>query len=90
MFFPESSEASEVESEDDLCGSRTSLPRNGNNSGNTPNRGNTTAHVCWHRNTSVSMLDFSIAIEVPVFYLLISVFKYENAVTQFGRNLDCV
>ncbi len=27
-------------------------------------RANTTMHVCWHRNTSVSMLDHSIAIEV--------------------------
>ena len=27
-------------------------------------RANTTMHVCWHRNTSVSMRDHSIAIEV--------------------------
>uniref|UniRef100_A0A8C1Y5M6 FERM, ARHGEF and pleckstrin domain-containing protein 1 n=1 Tax=Cyprinus carpio TaxID=7962 RepID=A0A8C1Y5M6_CYPCA len=67
-----------VESEDDLCGSRTSLPRNGNNSGNTLNRGNTTAHVCWHRNTSVSMLDFSIAIENQLSGNLLRKFKNSN------------
>uniref|UniRef100_A0A671R834 FERM, ARHGEF and pleckstrin domain-containing protein 1 n=1 Tax=Sinocyclocheilus anshuiensis TaxID=1608454 RepID=A0A671R834_9TELE len=73
-----SSGASEVESEDDLCGSRTSLARNGNNSGNTLNRGNTTAHVCWHRNTSVSMLDFSIAIENQLSGNLLRKFKNSN------------
>uniref|UniRef100_A0A672MEH9 FERM, ARH/RhoGEF and pleckstrin domain protein 1 n=1 Tax=Sinocyclocheilus grahami TaxID=75366 RepID=A0A672MEH9_SINGR len=73
-----SSGASEVESEDDLCGSRTSLPRNGNNSGNTLNRGNTTAHVCWHRTTSVSMLDFSIAIENQLSGNLLRKFKNSN------------
>ncbi|XP_047670714.1 FERM, ARHGEF and pleckstrin domain-containing protein 1 isoform X2 [Tachysurus fulvidraco] len=55
--------ASEVESEDDMAGSRTSLERHGNSSAH--HRGNTMVHVCWHRNTSVSMLDFSIATEVP-------------------------
>ncbi|KAJ6660894.1 hypothetical protein lerEdw1_017051 [Lerista edwardsae] len=45
------------ESEDDLNASRTSLERQA------PHRGNTTVHVCWHRNTSVSMVDFSIAVE---------------------------
>uniref|UniRef100_A0AAR2K839 FERM, ARHGEF and pleckstrin domain-containing protein 1 n=1 Tax=Pygocentrus nattereri TaxID=42514 RepID=A0AAR2K839_PYGNA len=60
--------ASEVESEDDLGGSRTSLERHGNSSAH--HRGNTTVHVCWHRNTSVSMLDFSIATEVPGFRLI--------------------
>ncbi|XP_064875433.1 FERM, ARHGEF and pleckstrin domain-containing protein 1-like isoform X2 [Oncorhynchus nerka] len=47
----------EAESEDDLMASRTSLERQA------PHRGNTTVHVCWHRNTSVSMVDFSIAVE---------------------------
>ncbi|KAL8189971.1 UNVERIFIED_CONTAM: FERM, ARHGEF and pleckstrin domain-containing protein 1 [Gekko kuhli] len=46
------------ESEDDLNASRTSLERQA------PHRGNTTVHVCWHRNTSVSMVDFSIAVEI--------------------------
>lgn len=49
--------AVEQESEEELCGSRSSLERQGH-------RGNTTVHVCWHRNTSVSMVDFSIAVEV--------------------------
>ncbi len=59
--FPESPEESSAdqESEDDLSASRTSLERQ------TPHRGNTTVHVCWHRNTSVSMVDFSVALEVP-------------------------
>lgn len=48
----------EQESEDDLSASRNSLDRQ------VPHRGNTTVHVCWHRNTSVSMVDFSIAVEV--------------------------
>ncbi|KTF80119.1 hypothetical protein cypCar_00036811 [Cyprinus carpio] len=54
---PEESSADQ-ESEDDLSASRTSLERQ------TPHRGNTTVHVCWHRNTSVSMVDFSVALEV--------------------------
>lgn len=60
MHFVESPEDPTVdqESEDDLSASRTSLERQA------PHRGNTTVHVCWHRNTSVSMVDFSIAVEV--------------------------
>lgn len=60
LHFIESPEESTVdqESEDDLTASRTSLERQA------PHRGNTTVHVCWHRNTSVSMVDFSIAVEV--------------------------
>lgn len=49
----------EAESEDDMTASQSSLERP------TPHRGNTMVHVCWHRNTSVSMVDFSIAVEVP-------------------------
>lgn len=49
----------EAESEDDITASQTSLERPA------PHRGNTMVHVCWHRNTSVSMVDFSIAVEVP-------------------------
>lgn len=60
LRFIESPEEPTVdqESEDDLNASRTSLERQA------PHRGNTTVHVCWHRNTSVSMVDFSIAVEV--------------------------
>lgn len=50
--------AADQESEDDLSASRTSLERQA------PHRGNTMVHVCWHRNTSVSMVDFSVAVEV--------------------------
>lgn len=52
----------EQESEDELGGSRSSLERQGH-------RGNTTVHVCWHRNTSVSMVDFSVAVEVTTLCL---------------------
>uniref|UniRef100_A0A4W4GG40 FERM, ARHGEF and pleckstrin domain-containing protein 1 n=1 Tax=Electrophorus electricus TaxID=8005 RepID=A0A4W4GG40_ELEEL len=68
--------ASEVESEDDLGGSRTSLERHGNSSAH--HRGNTTVHVCWHRNTSVSMLDFSIATENQLSGNLLRKFKNSN------------
>uniref|UniRef100_A0A8C2PY75 FERM, ARHGEF and pleckstrin domain-containing protein 1 n=1 Tax=Cyprinus carpio TaxID=7962 RepID=A0A8C2PY75_CYPCA len=73
-----SSGASEVESEDDHRGSQTSLQRNGNDSANTRHRGNTTAHVCWHRNTSVSKLDFSIATENQLSGNLLRKFKNSN------------
>lgn len=61
LTFPECPEDSvvEAESEDDTAATQTSLDRP------TPHRGNTMVHVCWHRNTSVSMVDFSIAVEVP-------------------------
>lgn len=49
----------EAESEDDTAASQTPLERPA------PHRGNTMVHVCWHRNTSVSMVDFSVAVEVP-------------------------
>ncbi|KAI4887073.1 hypothetical protein NFI96_013961, partial [Prochilodus magdalenae] len=68
--------ASEVESEDDLGGSRTSLERHGNSTAH--HRGNTTVHVCWHRNTSVSMLDFSIATENQLSGNLLRKFKNSN------------
>ncbi|XP_036970354.1 FERM, ARHGEF and pleckstrin domain-containing protein 2 isoform X2 [Acanthopagrus latus] len=48
----------EQESEDDMNSSRTSLDKQ------THHRANTTMHVCWHRNTSVSMSDHSLAVEV--------------------------
>ncbi|XP_041861516.1 FERM, ARHGEF and pleckstrin domain-containing protein 2 isoform X4 [Melanotaenia boesemani] len=47
----------EQESEDDMNSSRTSLDKQ------THHRANTTMHVCWHRNTSVSMSDHSLAVE---------------------------
>lgn len=57
---PDEAVAADQESEDDLSASRTSLERQA------PQRGNTMVHVCWHRNTSVSMVDFSVAVEVRV------------------------
>uniref|UniRef100_A0A8C5P834 FERM, ARHGEF and pleckstrin domain-containing protein 1 n=1 Tax=Leptobrachium leishanense TaxID=445787 RepID=A0A8C5P834_9ANUR len=60
------------ESEDDLSASRSSLERQ------SPHRGNTTVHVCWHRNTSVSMLDFSFAVENQLSGNLLRKFKNSN------------
>uniref|UniRef100_A0A8D0AXA0 FERM, ARHGEF and pleckstrin domain-containing protein 1 n=1 Tax=Sander lucioperca TaxID=283035 RepID=A0A8D0AXA0_SANLU len=70
---PELSEdgGAELESEDELCGSRSSLERQGH-------RGNTTVHVCWHRNTSVSMVDFSVAVENQLSGNLLRKFKNSN------------
>ncbi|XP_015218975.1 FERM, ARHGEF and pleckstrin domain-containing protein 1 isoform X2 [Lepisosteus oculatus] len=68
---PEDS-ALDQESEDDLSASRTSLERQA------PSRGNTTVHVCWHRNTSVSMIDFSIAMENQLSGNLLRKFKNSN------------
>lgn len=48
----------EQESEDDINSSHTSLDKQAHH------RANTTIHVCWHRNTSVSMSDHSLAVEV--------------------------
>ncbi|XP_078147221.1 FERM, ARHGEF and pleckstrin domain-containing protein 1-like isoform X2 [Centroberyx gerrardi] len=61
----------EQESEEELCGSRSSLERHGH-------RGNTTVHVCWHRNTSVSMVDFSVAVENQLSGNLLRKFKNSN------------
>ncbi|XP_043091649.1 FERM, ARHGEF and pleckstrin domain-containing protein 1 isoform X2 [Puntigrus tetrazona] len=68
---PEESSADQ-ESEDDLSASRTSLERQA------PHRGNTTVHVCWHRNTSVSMVDFSVALENQLSGNLLRKFKNSN------------
>uniref|UniRef100_A0A668AWK4 FERM, ARHGEF and pleckstrin domain-containing protein 1 n=1 Tax=Myripristis murdjan TaxID=586833 RepID=A0A668AWK4_9TELE len=62
----------EAESEDDMTASHTSLEKP------TPHRGNTTVHVCWHRNTSVSMVDFSIAVENQLSGNLLRKFKNSN------------
>uniref|UniRef100_A0A8C9WS29 FERM, ARHGEF and pleckstrin domain-containing protein 1 n=1 Tax=Scleropages formosus TaxID=113540 RepID=A0A8C9WS29_SCLFO len=64
--------APDQESEDDLSASRTSLERQA------PHRGNTTVHVCWHRNTSVSMVDFSMAVENQLSGNLLRKFKNSN------------
>ncbi|XP_071389361.1 FERM, ARHGEF and pleckstrin domain-containing protein 1 [Centroberyx affinis] len=62
----------EAESEDDMTASHSSLERPA------PHRGNTTVHVCWHRNTSVSMVDFSIAVENQLSGNLLRKFKNSN------------
>ncbi|XP_030209234.1 FERM, ARHGEF and pleckstrin domain-containing protein 1 isoform X3 [Gadus morhua] len=61
----------EQESEEELAGSHSSLERPGH-------RGNTTVHVCWHRNTSVSMVDFSVAVENQLSGNLLRKFKNSN------------
>lgn len=66
----------DLESEEELGGSRSSLERQGH-------RGNTTVHVCWHRNTSVSMVDFSVAVEVRD-SVLISIFYFPLSLQQSG------
>ncbi|XP_030636646.1 FERM, ARHGEF and pleckstrin domain-containing protein 1 isoform X3 [Chanos chanos] len=68
---PEESGADQ-ESEDDLSASRTSLERQ------MPHRANSTVHVCWHRNTSVSMVDFSVAVENQLSGNLLRKFKNSN------------
>uniref|UniRef100_A0A3P8T9S1 FERM, ARHGEF and pleckstrin domain-containing protein 1 n=1 Tax=Amphiprion percula TaxID=161767 RepID=A0A3P8T9S1_AMPPE len=65
------SDNSDQESEEELGGSRSSLERQGH-------RGNTTVHVCWHRNTSVSMVDFSVAVENQLSGNLLRKFKNSN------------
>ncbi|XP_031414864.1 FERM, ARHGEF and pleckstrin domain-containing protein 1 isoform X2 [Clupea harengus] len=64
--------ALEPESEDDLSASRSSLERQA------PHRGNTMVHVCWHRNTSVSMVDYSMAVENQLSGNLLRKFKNSN------------
>uniref|UniRef100_A0A671W069 FERM, ARHGEF and pleckstrin domain-containing protein 1 n=1 Tax=Sparus aurata TaxID=8175 RepID=A0A671W069_SPAAU len=74
LTFPECPEDStvEAESEDDIAASHTSLERPA------PHRGNTMVHVCWHRNTSVSMVDFSVAVENQLSGNLLRKFKNSN------------
>ncbi|XP_032170954.1 FERM, ARHGEF and pleckstrin domain-containing protein 1 isoform X2 [Mustela erminea] len=69
---PDEATVADQESEDDLSASRTSLERQA------PPRGNTTVHVCWHRNTSVSMVDFSVAVENQLSGNLLRKFKNSN------------
>ncbi|XP_020490110.2 FERM, ARHGEF and pleckstrin domain-containing protein 1 isoform X1 [Labrus bergylta] len=62
----------EAESEDDITAPHASLDKP------TPHRGNTMVHVCWHRNTSVSMVDFSVAVENQLSGNLLRKFKNSN------------
>uniref|UniRef100_A0A8C6SRT2 FERM, ARHGEF and pleckstrin domain-containing protein 1 n=1 Tax=Neogobius melanostomus TaxID=47308 RepID=A0A8C6SRT2_9GOBI len=70
MKCPEDS--AEAESEDDMSAPQTSSERP------TSHRGNTMVHVCWHRNTSVSMMDYSIAVENQLSGNLLRKFKNSN------------
>ncbi|XP_044525449.1 FERM, ARHGEF and pleckstrin domain-containing protein 2 [Gracilinanus agilis] len=58
-YRPSGEACLEQESEDDAPPPPSSLDRQ------SPHRANTTMHVCWYRNTSVSMTDHSVAVEVP-------------------------
>ncbi|XP_058846053.1 FERM, ARHGEF and pleckstrin domain-containing protein 2 isoform X1 [Acipenser ruthenus] len=62
----------EQESEDDTHSSHSSLDKQ------THHRANTTMHVCWHRNTSVSMSDHSLAVENQLSGYLLRKFKNSN------------
>ncbi|KFV66598.1 FERM, RhoGEF and pleckstrin domain-containing protein 2, partial [Dryobates pubescens] len=62
----------EQESEDDLHSSRSSLDRQSHH------RANTTVHVCWYRNTSISMTDHSVAVENQLSGYLLRKFKNSN------------
>uniref|UniRef100_A0A8C7VA12 FERM, ARHGEF and pleckstrin domain-containing protein 2 n=1 Tax=Oncorhynchus mykiss TaxID=8022 RepID=A0A8C7VA12_ONCMY len=73
---PSSGSSDEVsldqESEDDMSSSRNSLDKQ------THHRANSTMHVCWHRNTSVSMSDHSLAVENQLSGYLLRKFKNSN------------
>ncbi|KAM6260204.1 FERM, ARHGEF and pleckstrin domain-containing protein 2 isoform 3-T5 [Spheniscus humboldti] len=58
----------EQESEDDIHSSHSSLDRQSHH------RANTTMHVCWYRNTSVSMTDHSVAVEFSALLLFLQSF----------------
>ncbi|XP_019398556.1 PREDICTED: FERM, RhoGEF and pleckstrin domain-containing protein 2 isoform X2 [Crocodylus porosus] len=62
----------EQESEDDIHSSRSSLDLQSHH------RANTTMHVCWYRNTSVSMTDHSVAVENQLSGYLLRKFKNSN------------
>ncbi|EMP28635.1 FERM, RhoGEF and pleckstrin domain-containing protein 2, partial [Chelonia mydas] len=62
----------EQESEDDIQSSRSSLDRQSHH------RANTTMHVCWYRNTSVSMTDHTVAVENQLSGYLLRKFKNSN------------
>ncbi|KAJ3592637.1 hypothetical protein NHX12_007764 [Muraenolepis orangiensis] len=70
-IFPEDSSA-ETESEDDMAAGR------GPQEKAPAHRANTTVHVCWHRNASVSMVDFNVAVENQLSGNLLRKFKNSN------------
>ncbi|XP_074154048.1 FERM, ARHGEF and pleckstrin domain-containing protein 2 isoform X3 [Sminthopsis crassicaudata] len=66
---PSGEVSGEQESEEDAHSSHSSLDRQ------SLHRANTTMHVCWYRNTSVSMADHSVAVENQLSGYLLRKFK---------------
>eukprot|EP00073_Rattus_norvegicus_P049664 XP_017451987.1 PREDICTED: FERM, RhoGEF and pleckstrin domain-containing protein 2 isoform X2 [Rattus norvegicus] len=69
---PRSSDEVSLEDSEDGRGTRGSLE------GNSQHRANTTMHVCWYRNTSVSRADHSAAVENQLSGYLLRKFKNSN------------
>ncbi|XP_075807473.1 FERM, ARHGEF and pleckstrin domain-containing protein 2 [Microtus pennsylvanicus] len=69
---PRSSDEVSLEESEDVRGTRGSLE------GNSQHRANTTMHVCWYRNTSVSRADHSAAVENQLSGYLLRKFKNSN------------
>ncbi|XP_038194287.1 FERM, ARHGEF and pleckstrin domain-containing protein 2 [Arvicola amphibius] len=69
---PRSSDEVSLEESEDVRGTRSSLE------GNSQHRANTTMHVCWYRNTSVSRADHSAAVENQLSGYLLRKFKNSN------------
>ncbi|GAB1285278.1 FERM, ARHGEF and pleckstrin domain-containing protein 2 [Apodemus speciosus] len=69
---PRSSDEVSLEESEDGRGTRGSLE------GNSQHRANTTMHVCWYRNTSVSRADHSAAVENQLSGYLLRKFKNSN------------
>lgn len=59
----------------DTCGGDSTSDTNGTGrekAAGATQRSNTTVHVCWHRNTSISMRDQLRAVEVSILYCYFS------------------
>ncbi|EGV95329.1 FERM, RhoGEF and pleckstrin domain-containing protein 2 [Cricetulus griseus] len=69
---PRSSDEVSLEESEDVRGTRGSLE------GSSQHRANTTMHVCWYRNTSVSRADHSAAVENQLSGYLLRKFKNSN------------
>lgn len=71
-----------MDQSDDSNSSRNSLDQTANRSSN-QQRTNTTMHVCWHRNTSVSADDYFVSLQVRRLWNL----ENENPVTSSTPNI---
>ncbi|XP_039262712.2 FERM, ARHGEF and pleckstrin domain-containing protein 1-like [Styela clava] len=67
-----------MDQSDDSSSSRNSLDPSSNKSHNNQQRTNTTMHVCWHRNTSVSADDYNISLQNQLCGYLLRKFKNSN------------